>query len=125
MENKKKILVVDDDNQVAEMFISYLTLRDFDTKRVDNGENALALALEYKPDLIMLDIMMPKINGFDVLDILKNTELTAHIPIIMLSSLSSKDDIARAVNLGADAYMEKSSTDLESIAKKIQELLAN
>src|ERR1035438_7271670 len=103
MDTKKRILVVDDDNTVAKMYTTHLGLKGFITERVDNGENALASALEFKPDLILLDVMMSKINGFDVLDILKNTPKTAHIPIIMLSALSAREDVERAKNLGADA----------------------
>ncbi len=123
MDTKKRILVVDDDNEVAKMYITHLKLKGFDTDRVDNGENALASALEFKPDLILLDVMMPKINGFDVLDILKNTTKTGSIPIIMLTSLNGQDDMDRAKKLGVDAFLEKSSTDLETISSKINEIL--
>ena len=120
---KRRILVVDDDNQVADMFISYLELKGFVTERVDNGENALASAISFKPDLVLLDVMMPKINGFDVLDILKNTPQTSNIPVIMLTSLSGKEDVDRANKLGAEAYLEKASTNLETVLSKINDLL--
>lgn len=117
--DKKKILVVDDDDQIAKMYITHLGIKGFAAKRVNNGEDALSETLDYKPDLILLDVMMPKISGFDVLDILKNTEQTKDIPVIMLTALSGQDDRDRAQKLGADEYLEKSSTDLPTILEKI------
>lgn len=124
MNDKKKILVVDDDDQVAKMYITHLEIKGFTTKRVSNGEDALAASLEFKPDLVLLDVMMPKISGFDVLDILKNTKSTSNIPIIMLTALSGKEDMERAKKLGADEYLEKSTTDLPTILEKIKDHLS-
>lgn len=120
-EPKKKILVVDDDDSLSQMYVDYLTIKGFDTKRVADGEQALTGALEYKPDLILLDIMMPNINGFDVLDILRNTPKTAHVPVIMLSALSAKDDIERARKLGVNDFLEKSTADLKTMVEKINQ----
>jgi CheY-like chemotaxis protein len=100
-----------------------LTIEGFETKRVNNGEDALAGAINFKPALILLDVMMPRIDGFDVLDILRNTSSTTNIPIIMLTSLNAKEDMDRAKALGVDAYLEKSSTDLDLISSKIKEVL--
>lgn len=121
---KQRILIVDDDDALSNMYIAHLHLKGFLTERVNNGEDALAAALKFRPDLILLDVMMPKIDGFDVLDILKNTTRTASIPIIMLTALSAREDKDRAKNLSADAYLEKSSVDLETISSKIEEVLA-
>jgi len=123
MDSKKRILVVDDDDQIAKMYITHLDFMDFDTKRVSNGEDALAAALDFKPDLMLLDAMMPKINGFDVLDILRNTPQTVDLPVIMLSALSGSDDVERAKKLGVNVFLEKSTTDLPTIVEKINELL--
>jgi CheY-like chemotaxis protein len=123
MDTKKRILVVDDDDQIAKMYITHLEIKGFSTRRVNNGEDALSATIDYKPDLILLDVMMPKISGFDVLDILKNTEQTKDIPIIMLTALSASEDIDRANQLGANEYLEKSSTDLPTIILKINEIL--
>lgn len=123
MERKIRVLIVDDDDELANMYSSHLHLKGFLTERVDNGEKALASVLIFKPDVILLDVMMPKISGFDVLDILKNTDKTANIPIIMLTALSSKEDVEKAKNLGVDVFMEKSTTDLKAISDKINELI--
>jgi CheY-like chemotaxis protein len=121
--DKKRILIVDDNEEVTNMFSTFFNARNFVTEIVNNGENALARTLVFKPDLILLDIMMPKINGFDVLDILKNTVQTSGIPVLILSSLGSKEDMDKAKKLGAEAYLEKSTVDLETILAKVNELL--
>src|SRR5438445_797660 len=95
-EPKKKILLVEDDIALASVYRSRLELENFETKEVHNGEEALTAAKEYKPDLILLDAMMPKISGFDVLDILRNTPETAHMKVIMLTALSQAKDKERA-----------------------------
>lgn len=123
MIKKNRILIVDDDEEITSMFSSFFSTRGYVTEVEHNGENALATTLVFKPNLIILDIMMPKINGFDVLDILKNTIKTSGIPILVLSSLSGNEDKDKAKKLGSDAYMEKSSVDLEAILVKVNELI--
>ena len=92
----KKILLVEDDDALASVYQTRLQAEGFDLKRVPNGEDALATALEYRPDLILLDVMMPKISGFDVLDILRNTPETANVRVIMLTALSQPKDKEKA-----------------------------
>jgi two-component system response regulator RpaA len=123
MDNKKRILIVDDDDQIAKMYTTLLEIKGFTVQRASNGEDALAVTLEFKPDLILLDIMMPKISGFDVADILHNTEKTREVPIIMLSALGGKEDKDRAMASGVVDYFVKSEIDLESITKRIDEIL--
>jgi DNA-binding response OmpR family regulator len=124
MNNKKRILIVDDDDQLSNMYTTLLNIKGFTTQRVNNGEDALAAALEFKPDLILLDIMMPKISGFDVADILHNTTDTKLIPIIMLSALGSKEDRDKAMASGVIFYFVKTEIDIDSITKKIEEILS-
>ncbi|HUC87918.1 MAG TPA: response regulator [Candidatus Binatia bacterium] len=123
MPNKKRILIVDDNEEITRMFSTFLNARNFVTEIVNNGEKALATTLVFKPDIILLDIMMPKVNGFDVLDILKNTANTSSIPVLVLTSLGSKEDRDKAKGLGAEGYLEKSTVDLETILAKVNELL--
>ncbi|MCU0667474.1 MAG: response regulator, partial [Patescibacteria group bacterium] len=78
----KKILLVEDDEGLASVYQTRLDAEGFTVRRVPNGEDALAAAIEFKPDLILLDAMMPKVSGFDVLDILRNTPETTNIHII-------------------------------------------
>jgi DNA-binding response OmpR family regulator len=124
MLKQKRVLIVDDDDEVARMYITHLGIKGFVTKRVNNGEDALSETLEFKPDLILLDAMMPKLNGFDVLDILHNTDRTKEIPIIMLTALGEKEDREKAAMSGAVDYFVKSEVDLDTITKRIEERLS-
>lgn len=117
---KKKILLVEDDNTLAQVYLSRLELENFDVKHVANGELALSTAIEFKPDLIVLDAMMPKINGFDVLDILRNTPETMNIRVIMLTALSQAKDKERAKELGADDYLVKSQVVISDVVDRIK-----
>lgn len=120
MDIKKKILLVEDDVALAAVYKSRLELEGFDIREVNNGEEALSAALEYKPDLILLDAMMPKISGFDVLDILRNTPETAHIRIIMLTALSQPKDKERAEALGVDDYLVKSQVVIGDVVERVK-----
>ena len=116
----KKILFVEDDDGLAEVYLTRLDAEGFEVKRVPNGEDALATALAFKPDLILLDAMMPQVNGFDVLDILRNTPGTANIKVIMLTALSQDSDRQRAVDLGVDEYLVKSQVVIADVVEKIK-----
>lgn len=116
----KKILLVEDDSALASVYRSRLELEGFEVEHVPNGELALAKTLEFKPDLIVLDAMMPKVNGFDVLDILRNTPETANIRIIMITALSQPKDRERAEKLGADDYLVKSQVVITDVVERIK-----
>lgn len=120
MDPKKKILLVEDDQALAKVYIARLELEGFDVKHVGNGEDALSTAVEYKPDLILLDVMMPKITGFDVLDILRNTPETMNIRIIMLTALSQSKDRERAEELGVDDYLVKSQVVIGDVIDRVK-----
>lgn len=119
-DQKKKILLVEDDIALAAVYKSRLELEDFDTYEVHNGEDALAAAKEYKPDLILLDAMMPKISGFDVLDILRNTDDTKDIKVIMLTALSQAKDKERADQLGVNDYLVKSQVVIGDVVERVK-----
>jgi DNA-binding response OmpR family regulator len=120
MDIKKKILLVEDDDALSGVYKSRLEMEGFETHAVNNGEGALAAALEFKPDLILLDAMMPKISGFDVLDILRNTPETANIRIIMLTALSQPKDKERAESLGVDDYLVKSQVVIGDVVERVR-----
>ena len=119
-DTKKKILLVEDDTALASVYVSRLQLEGLDVKHVSNGEDALSTAIDYKPDLIVLDAMMPKISGFDVLDILRNTSQTANVRIIMLTALSQAKDKERAEELGVDDYLVKSQVVIGDVVSRIK-----
>jgi DNA-binding response OmpR family regulator len=116
----KRILLVEDDDAIAIVYQTRLQAEGFDVRRVPNGEDALAAALSYHPDLVLLDIMMPKVNGFDVLDILRNTPQTANLKIIMLTALSQDSDKERADSLGVDDYLVKSQVVIADVIERIK-----
>ncbi len=120
MDVKKKILLVEDDEALAAVYKSRLEIEGFETKTVYNGELALTAARDFRPDLILLDAMMPKISGFDVLDILRNTPETADIRVIMLTALSQPKDKERAENLGVDDYLVKSQVVIGDVIERVK-----
>ena len=120
MDTKKKILLVEDDIALSGVYKSRLDIEGFETREVNNGEDALSAAVEFKPDLILLDAMMPKISGFDVLDILRNTPETANIRIIMLTALSQPKDKERAESLGVDDYLVKSQVVIGDVVERVK-----
>ena len=120
MDSKKKILLVEDDTALAAVYRARLELEGFDIREVNNGEDALSATLDYNPDLILLDAMMPKISGLDVLDILRNTPKTANVRIIMLTALSQPKDKERAEGLGVDDYMVKSQVVIGDVVARVK-----
>lgn len=122
-QHPKRILFVEDDDALAGVYIVRLQAEGFDVKRVADGEQALAAATEFRPDLILLDIMMPKISGFEVLDILRNTPETANVKVIVLTALSQASDQEKAKQLGADDYIVKSQVVISDVITRIKNLL--
>ena len=120
MESKKKILLVEDDEVLASVYHARLELEGFDIREVHNGEEALSAALDYRPDLILLDAMMPKISGFDVLDILRNTPETMNLRVVMLTALSQDKDRHRAESLGVDDYLVKSQVVIGDVVARVK-----
>lgn len=116
----KRILLVEDDDALANVYVTRLQAEGFDVRRVNNGEDALAAALNYHPQLVVLDVMMPKVSGFDVLDILRNTPETANLKIIMLTALGQPSDQERAKSLGADDYLIKSQVVIADVIDRIR-----
>lgn len=119
----KRILLVEDDDALANVYMMRLEVEGFEVKRVANGEEALTAALDYHPDLVLLDVMMPKVDGFDVLDILRNTPQTGGAKIIVLTALSQDSDRKRAESLGADDYLVKSQVVIADVISRIKQHL--
>ncbi len=118
--HKKRILMVEDDEALANVYMTRLDVEGFEVRRANNGEDALAVALDYKPDLMLLDIMMPKVDGFNVLDIIRNTPETANLKVIVLTALSQESDKAKAMALGADDYLVKSQVVISDVIERIK-----
>lgn len=116
----KRVLLVEDDDSLANVYMTRLQAEGLDVRRVANGEDALAAALSYQPNLVVLDVMMPKVSGFDVLDILRNTPETADLKIIMLTALGQDSDKERAETLGVDEYLVKSQVVIADVVERIK-----
>lgn len=119
-QRKHKILLVEDDESLASVYIERFEAEGFDVRHVANGEEALTNAIEFKPELILLDVMMPKISGFDVLDILRNTPETANVRIVMLTALSQEKDKERAKEMGVDDYLVKSQVVIADVVDRVR-----
>jgi DNA-binding response OmpR family regulator len=120
---QKRILLVEDDDALANVYLIRLQAEGFNVERVSNGEDALATALKYHPDLVLLDVMMPKVSGFDVLDILRNTPETSNLKVTMLTALGQESDIERAKALGVDDYLIKSQVVIADVVERIRHQL--
>lgn len=118
-----KIMVVEDDASLREIYSIRITAEGYEVVSAGDGEEALAVAVREKPDLILSDVMMPKISGFDMLDILRATPETAKIHVIMMTALSGDDQRQRGERLGADRYLVKSQVGIEDVVSAIHEVL--
>lgn len=118
-----KILLVEDDKSLREIYGVRLLAEGYDIVSAGDGEEALAMAIKEKPQLIISDVMMPKISGFDMLDILRSTTETKDIKVIMMTALSSDDQRARGEQLGADKYLVKSQVGIEDVVRTVHEVL--
>lgn len=120
-----KILLVEDDVNLRDIYFARFQAEGYELAVASNGEEALAAAVKEKPDLIILDVMMPRISGFDVLDILRSTPETAHTKVVMMTALSEQADKDRGKSLGVDEYLVKSQVALEDVVRTVRKVLDN
>lgn len=118
-----KILLVEDDKNLREIYGVRLLAEGYDIVSAGDGEEALAMAIKERPTLILSDVMMPKISGFDMLDILRSTTETKDIKVIIMTALSSEEQRARGESLGADRYLVKSQVGIEDVIRAVHEVL--
>ena len=121
--NPSKILIADDDSTIRRVLATLLEDRGYEIHEAPDGEQAYRMAGEVQPDLMLLDLIMPFRDGFDVLQDLKRQDTTAHIPIIIMSVKDREEEIVKGFNLGAEDYVVKPFNSLELISrvKKILE----
>ena len=120
-----KILVVEDEAVLQKALADMLTESSFEVVQAIDGEQAVAMAQSTKPDLILLDLVLPKKHGLEVLQALKADDATKMIPVIILTNLEDKDDISRALELGAKGYLVKANYDMKEVIAKVQEALTH
>lgn len=120
-----KIMLVEDDKSLREIYGVRLLAEGYDIVSAGDGEEALAMAIKERPGLIISDVMMPKVSGYDMLDILRSTTETKGIQVIMMTALSSEEQRARAESLGADRYLVKSQVGIEDVVNVVHEVLGD
>ena len=120
-----KILLVEDDKSLREIYGVRLLAEGYDIVSAGDGEEALAMAIKERPRLILSDVMMPKISGFDMLDILRSTTETKDVKVIIMTALSSEDQRKRGEQLGADKYLVKSQVGIEDVVRAVHEALGD
>jgi len=118
-----KILLIEDDPFLLSMYSTKFEAEGFAVLSAENGEKGLALALSERADIILLDILMPKMNGFEVLEKLKSAQSTMNIPVILLTNLNQKDEIEKGMALGAVDYMIKAHFMPSEVVAKIRKVL--
>jgi DNA-binding response OmpR family regulator len=119
-----KIVVADDDRMFRKAAETTLRRQGYTVATASDGEEALQLIRSERPDIIVLDLIMPKLQGFDVLQVLKQDSVTAVIPVIVLSSLTQEQDKQEALDLGASAYFNKATFSLGELVKQVENTLA-
>lgn len=118
-----KILIAEDDEFLANAYRVKLTKVGYEVKNVKNGNEALEAIASFPPDLIILDLMMPEMDGFEFLLRRKNDPKLLGIPCIVASNLGQSDDIVRAMKLGASDYMVKTELTMKDLVEKIANIL--
>lgn len=121
--HKAKILLVEDEKSLSEMYQAKLAKEGFEVASVDNGEGVPQVAAVAKADLILLDIILPKVDGFAALKDLKSDSRTKKIPVILLTNLGQDEDIKKGKQLGADLYLVKSNLTPAQVVDKIKGIL--
>ncbi len=121
---KIKVLVVEDDSFLAGIYTTKLGLEGFEVLSAGDGEAGLRIAKKDLPDIMLLDILMPKMDGFEVLDALKKDPATSHIPVIILTNLGQKEDVERGLKGGAVDYLIKAHFVPADTVAKIRKVLA-
>jgi DNA-binding response OmpR family regulator len=119
-----RILIADDNPSNADLLDAHLDGAEFETKLVHNGEDALAVAREWKPDLILLDVMMPKLSGFEVCSRLRADPATRDIAILMITALDQSSDVGKAVEAGTDDFITKPINKTELLLR-VRAMLAS
>ncbi len=119
----KKILVVEDDKFLRELIMQKLIKEGYEIIEAKDGEEGVGKVREDKPDLVLLDLILPGIDGFEVLARIKSNPETSNVPVIILSNLGQKEDVEKALNEGANDYLVKAHFAPDEIIKKVKTVL--
>ncbi len=119
----KTILFIEDESTLQKTLGEVLMRENFKVANALNGQAGLELALKIKPDLILLDLILPKMDGFEVLERLKKNPETKDIPVIILTNLERTEDVDKALELGATTYLVKANYDLKEVIEKVKQTI--
>lgn len=120
---RTKVLIIEDDAFLSGMYAEKLHLEGYDVHTAMDGEEGVRQAAAVKPDLVLLDVLLPKMDGFEVLRHLRGAEATAKVPVIMLTNLSQPEDVQRGLTLGANDYLVKAHFVPTEVVEKIRALV--
>ncbi len=123
MSNTNKILIVEDDTLVSRMYLKIFTFNGFEVEVAENGEEGMIKAKAIKPSIILLDIMMPKVNGIEMLKQLKQDEELKKIPVVILTNLANDAVINDAFNLGVEGYLIKSEINNDKVVEEVKQYI--
>jgi len=123
MPGKKNILLVEDDEFLAELYGTKLSLEGYNVFLASDGEKGLKMVKEKKPDLVLLDIILPKMDGFEVLKEIKADKSLKSVPVILLTNLSQKDEVKKGLEFGAKDYLIKAHFMPSEVVKKIKDTI--
>lgn len=123
-ENKGKILIVEDDRYISKMYQLKLSLEGYDVQVAENGREGVDKVKEFMPNIILLDILMPELDGFEVLKIVKGDDATKNIPVLIMSNLGQEDHVEKGMKLGAVGYIVKSQYTPSKVVEKIKSVLS-
>lgn len=118
-----RILIIEDDPLISRMYQKIFTFEQYEVELAENGQEGIEMVDEFKPTLILLDVMMPEMNGLEVLDLLKKNPETKKIPVVMLTNLSGQQDAEIALQKGAVKYIIKSEYDPKEVSDMVKEVL--
>jgi DNA-binding response OmpR family regulator len=121
--NKVKILLIEDDPFLLSMYTTKFELENFEVITTDDGEKGLKMASKEMPDVILLDIILPKMDGFEVLRMIKADKKLKTIPVILLTNLSQKNDIDKGLSMGAEDYLIKAHFMPSEVVEKVKKIL--
>ena len=120
---KAKVLVVEDDTFLSGMYVAKLGLENFQVVLASDGKQGLKMVGEEKPDLVLLDIVLPKISGFEILRLMKKDKATRDIPVILLTNLGQKKDVEKGFALGANDYLIKAHFMPSEVVDKVKKII--
>ena len=119
----KKILVAEDDQLLSQLLVKRLQEEGFDTRAAMDGEAAISQVKEWQPDLMLLDILMPMKNGYEVLEAIRADEATKATAVVVVSNLGADEDIEKAKSLGVEKFIKKADTTPAAIAAEVKQIL--